>query len=100
MTQKVPSAQILQKYRSKIATWAHVIYIYIYIYVYIYVNAGFSPTGGMGGFPTISQKFAHSPPAPALLERFPLHQIFILSPPKVNSPPPPPLNKNFQVITQ
>ena len=57
----------------------------------------------MQGF-TPLEGWEDSPPSvknsPILLERFPLHQIFILSPPKVNSPPPPPLNKNFQVITQ
>ena len=59
---------------------------------------GFTPLGGWEDSPPSVKNSPILPPP--LLERFPLHQIFILSPPKVNSPPPPPLNKNFQVITQ
>ena len=73
------------------------IYIYIHVYTYIYTCQSFpGVTEGIRGVPT-------SPPlAKNLLslhqEKSLLHQIWVLSPPEVNSPPP--LTKNFQVITQ
>ena len=83
--------------RSKIATLAHdVIYIYSASWTHDLILSRLERLNG------IQWWYGESPPAknllPFHLEKFLLHQIFVLSPPEVNSPPP--LTINLQVITQ